>query len=84
MEKAISNERLDLVDGRLESFYQIRSEAGKLRKQYPQLREGQAIYTVAQKKFPSFVKTVSLDDDCFYVDDRIESFLAAVLRQISS
>lgn len=77
------NDSWDYINDLVAAFEQIQSDAGKLRKEHPELRRGQAIYVIAQKKFPSFVKNVPQDDDCFYVDDKIDSFLAAVSRQIS-
>ena len=58
-----------------EKFYSIEADAGKLRKLFSSLRYGQAVYLVAEGRFPE-VKALPDAVDCFYVDDLTEKFLA--------
>ena len=64
------------------NFYLIQSEAGKERKKYPQLRKGQAIFTVAHNLFPDYVTEVMKEVDCFYVDSNIEKFLSTLEKKV--
>lgn len=54
----------------------IKREAAKLIRVNTKIREGQAIYTAAQKMFPKAVDKLKYTKvDCFYEDSRIDSFL---------
>lgn len=71
----------DLVDEQLEALDRLLPEAGKMRKEHPQLRLGQALYNIAHDRFPSFVKNVPQEHDCFYLDEKIGDFLGDLKKQ---
>lgn len=60
-----------------EKFYSIEADAGKLRSFFAALRRGQAVYLVAEERFPE-VKELPSSVDCFYLDDLTDKFLAAL------
>lgn len=63
-----------------EIWAEINSEAGKLRKFYPQIRKGQALINIFSELYPDKAKEISgTEIDCFYVDDKIPEFKAYVL-----
>lgn len=54
----------------------IKKESAKLIKVNTEIREGQAVFIVAQEKFPKAVtKLKNTKYDCFYEDSRIDLFL---------
>jgi len=84
MEKALDFDFLfaELQSDILIAFYSIESQAGMLRKDHPELRKGQAIYTIASDLFPATTKHLDSEVDCFYVDSKIEIFLHALSEQL--
>lgn len=56
---------------------EVKSVAGKMRKDHPELRKGQAIFNVVDKSFNNIARIAQFDYDvdCFYDDSMIEPFL---------
>lgn len=55
----------------------VKSVAGEMRKDHPELRKGQAIFNVVDKYFNNVARIAQFDYgvDCFYNDSMIEPFL---------
>ena len=64
-------------------YFDILTDAVLLRRIHPECREGQAVYIVASNKFPVEVDSIPLDDDCYYKDQNIESFLEILSSKIN-
>ncbi len=60
-----------------EFVFEVKSVAGKMRKDYPELRKGQAIFNVVDRSFNNIARIAQFDYgvDCFYDDSMIEPFL---------
>ena len=57
---------------------EVKSVAGKMRKDHPELRKGQAIFNVVDDRSFNNVARIAQFDygvDCFYDDSMIEPFL---------
>jgi len=54
----------------------VKDLAGKLRKEHPELRKGQAVFNVTDHEFGvARICQYDYDVDCFYDDSMIEPFL---------
>lgn len=60
-----------------EFISEVKSIAGKMKKDHPELRKGQAIFNVVDRNFNNIARIVQFDYDvdCFYDDSMIEPFL---------
>lgn len=60
-----------------EFISEVKSVAGKMRKDHPELRKGQAIFNVVDRSFNNIARIAQFDYgvDCFYDDSMIEPFL---------
>lgn len=60
-----------------EFVYTVKDLSGKLRKEHPELRQGQAIFNVVDRNFDNIARIAQFDYgvDCFYDDSMIEPFL---------
>ena len=65
-------------------YFDILTDAVLLRRIHPECREGQAVYIVASNKFPVEVDSIPLEDDCYYKDQNIESFLEILSSKINT
>ena len=71
------------LDGKTvaEKFYSLEADVDRLLPAFSTLRRGQAIYLIADQRFPE-VKSLPESVDCFYVDALIDDFLAALKTSI--
>jgi hypothetical protein len=60
-----------------EFISEVKSIAGEMKKDHPELRKGQAIFNVVDRNFNNIARIVQFDYDvdCFYDDSMIEPFL---------
>ena len=60
-----------------EFVYKVKDLSGKLRKEHPELRKGQAVFNVTDHEYNGVARICQFDYgiDCFYDDSMIEPFL---------
>lgn len=60
-----------------EFISQVKTTAGVIRKQHPELRKGQAIFNEVDRNYNNVARIAQFDYgvDCFYDDSQIEPFL---------
>lgn len=62
---------------------EVFKKATLLRKKYPSLRQGQALFIIYHDLHPDTCKAiVGTADDCFYFDSNIESFLMELRNRL--
>ena len=68
------------------TYQELESEVNEaLKTKQKCLRKGQFVFNYLYKKYPVVVEAVQFEDrvDCYYVDERIEDFIAHVVKRIN-